>query len=232
MTEKEFDYRSIKILAFIVPVMFIVTGLKYGGIFLALILKGGSLELTIFMNSTGINLLFYGLECLFTISLYVTLFRIPDVSSRWNAACILLLISLIGEVFLRILEWQSSFLEDEAVNQVVIVTLGAIPELLRTIGVICFLEGVRKQYVKMGQSQENRNRWTGGYSLWLIGLGIMTVSVPVFSLILILGTESLIILLRWLGFAEALFYLFISVPMGLAIRRFCQEYYLYRYNHG
>jgi len=232
MTEKEFDYRSIKILAFIVPVLFIVTGLKYGGIFLALILNKGSLELTIFMNCTGINLLFYGLECLLTIGLYVTLFRVPDVSSRWNASCIILLISLIGEVFLRLLEWQSTFLEDEAVNQVVIVTLGAIPELLRAIGVILFHEGVRKQYVKMGQTKEERDRWIGGYSLWLTAFGIMIVSMPVFLLILILGTESMITLLRWFGFCEAFFYLCISVPMGLAIRRFCREYYLYRYNHG
>ena len=231
---KEFDFLSIRLTAFLFPAMLIATSLKYGVVYLSIGMGDKSMALTLFLNMTGPALFFYLLELLITIGLFVNLFRLAEIESRWNAASILLMACLISEVLTRVLEWQLSYLEKSAPGQSVAIITSVIPELLRYSGLIVFLAGVSRTRWKMrnGGKKEIDKKGLRIFQRWCACAGILILSVPVFQLVLILTDYYSLELVKWIGLVEAVFCLCMSIPMGLREVSFCQEYYLYRYNRG
>ena len=239
---KEFDYKAMRYIAVVIPALLLIMGLKYGLIYLFVNPNQGTLDFTLFLNSQGYMLVIYFMECMLTIGMFVNLFRLSDVTSGWNAASIVLMISLITEVLLRILEWQGRYLELNVLDVSFVVFLSLIPEILRLLGIVLFLREVRRLKRKMRdgavrrkpakETEEKKSRGLAYSRHWFLAAVIMILSVPVtlflcnFVYLFSLGV------LKWIGLFVSVVYLSFSVLLGIQIRSFCQEYYLYRYNQG
>ena len=123
-----------------------------------------------------------------------------------------------------------------------VVFLSLIPEILRLLGIVLFLRGVRRLKRKMRdgavrrkpakETEEKKSRGLAYSRHWFLAAVIMILSVPVtlflcnFVYLFSLGV------LKWIGLFVSVVYLSFSVLLGIRIRSFCQEYYLYRYNQG
>ena len=235
---KEFDYKSIRIIAVVFPALIITMGLMYGMIYFMIDMSTRDLAFTIFLNTAGSTYPLYMLYYLLSIAFFVSLFRLSGVDPRWNAAMILMMISLILETFLRIFEWQSSWLEYSVINAILVALIGVAPEAVRVAGMICFLSGIKRirKSMRTGKKEamlERENRdWQKVIQFWISAALIMVISIPVFIMLYLFTTVSIMFLLKWVGFAEAVTFLVFSVMVSRRVWSFCQEYYLYQYNQG
>lgn len=235
---REFDFKSIRIIAFVFPALIFTMGLLYGIIYLLLDADMNTLNFTIFLNLSSATYPVYILNYLLSIALFVSLFRLSELDPHWNAAMILMMISLILETGMRIFEWQTFWLEFSVLNAIIVAFIGVAPQAFSVAAMICFLSGIRRIRRNMTPEgnrarleKENTDRQRV-FQLWISAALILIISIPIFVMLYLFTTNSVMLLLKWVGLAEAAAYLFVSVMVTRIVWSFCQEFYLYQYNHG
>ena len=230
--KEEFDFRSIRTLAFLMPLMFFSMGMKCGLLYLAIEEREAMPMVSLFRLTTGFSLAFYFLESIFVIGLFVNLYRMGEETSWWNAAGIMAMVHLLAELAARILEWQFSFAGDSAAKFMFYILIDTVPGAFLIFLTSFFLHGVKKLTGRMRGNDRNNRRIERWKRLWNAGAGLLILYGPVFRICVRLIDPAPIILLKWGGLAVVAVFFAVSVPVTREIWSFCQEYYLFRYNRN
>ena len=237
---KRLNYSSIRQIAYVLPILLMVMGLRYGVIYAFLDTERGRVMYSLFLNSSSESMLVFLLDYLLLIAFFVNIYRLSDMERWWYRAGYLLMFSLIVEAALRVFEWQITYVSFSVPFLFLVVFAGILPEVLRFIGLIFFFLGVRRIRRKMREEFGKRGNRTGKedrtgkgiIQMWISAECILILSIPMYIAFYFFLDDVSVVFLKWLGVVEAAIYLVASALLGRRIFAFCQEYYLYLYNRG
>ena len=224
---KRLNYSSIRQIAYVLPILLMVMGLRYGVIYAFLDPERGRVMYSLFLNSSSESMLVFLLDYLLLIAFFVNIYRLSDMERWWYRAGYLLMFSLIVEAALRVFEWQITYVSFSVPFLFLVVFAGILPEVLRFIGLIFFFLGVRRIRRKMREESGK-----GIIQMWISAECILILSIPMYIAFYFFLDDVSVVFLKWLGVVEAAIYLVASALLGRKILAFCQEYYLYLYNRG
>lgn len=230
--KNDFDYTSIRSVAILTPVLFLVAGLKYFVLYIDIRPGYINLEPSLFMTGNTLALFCFFLEYLLTVALFVNLYRLADVTIWWKAAEVMLLIHMMLSLVARIVEWQLYYVEVSFVAIVWAIAVTTLPALFVLLGVVFLIQGFVPLYAKMRGNNSERKVILLVQRLWAAAAGLL-ISVAAFSQVAFTAlNQPPVLFMKWLAIGITVLFFAASVPASLCIRNFCQEYYLYRYNKG
>ena len=227
------DYNSIRGLAYVFPVLFLIMAFRVASAAMTVMPKPGLAGMSLFRAGSGFSLACQLLEYALAVICFVFLYRLAEVDVWIDVANTMFLCYMLTGVLFRIVEWVGYRLDPEGPTKVGILLAGEVPIVFVMLGTTFVVTGMARTYKRIREESEgivSHLRRTG--LLWVAGCLMLVAAEYLMEMLILRAHDPDAMAVRVIAVGLAVLFLACAVPYTFRLRKFCFEYYMYCYNRG